>query len=430
MATADIHAVSADVKWHIESIDFRAGLAFATWRAPSTSVSPCASDEWPCLFFAPPNFIPEPIGNISLALSALRGSFTGGPRDGDREASFDTPEQVAEFVRRSYVNSAGGDGADGSGDNAPFLPVDPDSNVPSLDFSGSENKRDATRSLLHLVQQFHTVADSAGRASHADFQWGTAINMDCSDSLARGALLVLRDLLLRAPRTDDPQRLYAWRTTIRQYVHALSRLKLWPLLFSSQYASQLWELQSSLNNLPWWPDWWRHEHSKWPERGWSIFFLLAHGIDPDDPIGWDRYEYFARRYFLHEADRDDPVDLLKNLPLPEQFRALLDNDACARASLHHLLAVFFSSPQITCLASSQLIDVVLFACGCVVTAAKPGLPAPVAYPYQAPTAQQRLALKMISSTVVDWMLEHMPRVVFSPALESTIAQAKSVRYSL
>jgi len=433
--TSEKKVVPAEAKWRIESIDYRAGLAFATWREPRTPALPCASDQWPCLFFSPPNFSPEPIGNISLALSAFRGSFTPGPEDGDDEASFDSPEQIAEFVRRSYVGSASGDGAEGGGDNQPILPVDPENNVPRLEFpEDNTTESEATYSTLLMVKEFEKEVNNRTGDRSKRFSWHTKGNIDCRDALLRGALLVLRDIVMRAPRSNDASTLHEWHTKMRSFGGAVSRLGLWPGLFSVKYVSHLARLLRPLVNQEWWPRWLRFDSTSFPLEPETIMLLFTSGIALDDPDGWMFYRQVRHRrtiYFGHQADKEDPMQLLQSLPLPEQFSSLLDTDMARGASLYHLLPIFFSVPQ-TILSSPscrEIIDVVLFSCGCVVTAAKTCLPIPVTPFLSGPTEQQQVALQKISATVADWMLEHMPAIAFTPKLESVIAGAKGVRYA-
>lgn len=102
-------------RWRFESIDLRAGLAIAVRRPPRTTATELVCGEYPCLYFAPPYFQPEAIGNLAIAMAASRGSFAAGLYINDMEVSFATPEEVAAFVRRAYVGGAGGDGGDGGG---------------------------------------------------------------------------------------------------------------------------------------------------------------------------------------------------------------------------------------------------------------------------------------------------------------------------
>ncbi len=63
--------------WRLETFDLRAGLAFATYREAQRPDEQETHDmaDWPCYFFSPPDFDPQPVDNVALALAASRGSF-------------------------------------------------------------------------------------------------------------------------------------------------------------------------------------------------------------------------------------------------------------------------------------------------------------------------------------------------------------------
>lgn len=107
------------MEWHIDAWDPSGGRAFATQRTRDADVGdPDEEIFGPTVFIGPPSFRPEQLANIGIALSARRsGSFDSRvPMNREApEASFDTADAVADFVRRAFAGSVGNRGGDGGG---------------------------------------------------------------------------------------------------------------------------------------------------------------------------------------------------------------------------------------------------------------------------------------------------------------------------
>ena len=101
--------------WYIDTLDPRAGLAFASERTPDLLGQPDdvwdLDDEVSTVFVRAPGFLVEPVPNRAVALAAARGSFQFGLFVDGLEAPFDSVDDVREFVRRAYLRASGGDQA-------------------------------------------------------------------------------------------------------------------------------------------------------------------------------------------------------------------------------------------------------------------------------------------------------------------------------
>src|SRR5688572_24007071 len=89
--------------WRFDAWDFRAGLAFASYRPPDDYSQNYLNLDLPTLFLGPPDFRPEQLESRALALAACRASFQQGLFLNGRELGFAELSELIEKVRRAYV---------------------------------------------------------------------------------------------------------------------------------------------------------------------------------------------------------------------------------------------------------------------------------------------------------------------------------------
>jgi hypothetical protein len=91
--------------WFIDAWAVRDGVAFASLRSEHDI------DAVNTVFLSVPALEPIPVGRISTALRATRGSFQAGFRDAENhEIAFDNLTQIRELIRRGYLASGIGPG--------------------------------------------------------------------------------------------------------------------------------------------------------------------------------------------------------------------------------------------------------------------------------------------------------------------------------
>jgi hypothetical protein len=417
--------------WRLEAFDLRAGLAFATFR--SEQVETQEIEDWPCLFFSPPDFAPEPIDNVAAALAATRGSFDAGLIVADREAAFKTPEEVAEFVRRAYVSSASGDGSDGpGGGGGPIPPLPDDPREPFFPKFDPDEKEDtdrpsAGRALRHAIQDF--VRQMNGSVPPASFfvDWSKIRDSDPVESLTRGAVHLIAELLGRFPGPSSTN-LLRWLEDVRLLGDCISRLGLWELIFL-RHEADLSRLAWALRCRAGWVD-------RMCDREFLAFLFASRAI-PDSAA----VEALHRFYPLHlvpgpgtNASWGDPLEALGRLPLPAFASAMAPSDSTRLASIEHLLVGFVAAPwalltQLDARASRATLDMVVFASACVAaldisTATQP------CFPWMAPRVSplQMQLIRQAGAKGLAWLAEQLPVRGFAAPLEDRIRDARDIRY--
>lgn len=110
--------------WHLDALDARGGLAFASFRGPDLGAETLDMDA-PGVFVGAPDFRPETVASRGTGLAAARGSLQLGLFYDGTEVGFETLDDLVEFVRRCYIAGGGGDGAAGIGPGVPPRPEGP-----------------------------------------------------------------------------------------------------------------------------------------------------------------------------------------------------------------------------------------------------------------------------------------------------------------
>jgi hypothetical protein len=225
--------------WFIEGIDVRGGLAIATQRESDLLNPTTLVDGGASVFIAPPAFVPQYVASRSVGFSLARNRGRPGLFLHDQEVPFDSLAAVTEFVRRSYLRGAGGDGAGENGGSSP--PPSPEGGEPREPPEaglrgieggrGAGGDRDPVAALLTIAQENSKTSEDllVGRSSPGETLWEPTGMPDLRHRrLARGALRVLRELIERQPR-GQPAMLH-WDMTLEKLLAVLTRMALWPVM--------------------------------------------------------------------------------------------------------------------------------------------------------------------------------------------------------
>lgn len=340
------------MEWRIDAWDARGGCAFATQRNGDADIGDPGDDDYgPTVFISPPSFRPEQIANIGIALSARRqGVFDPRvPMNRDLpEASFETADAVADFVRRAYIGSAGNRGGDDGG----VIGVDGGPEAPPPSEPGEPG---AARGFLDAwtkgVRELEAVADFSCRFFGFEIPRIFAVPSSTTsgqlESVQSGALQVLATVLDAVPLNAlDTFRYEQWHLAASTLDAALTELGLW-----RSWLTMKDPLRSQIDHYL------RHRGSimfRPPEFlyfGDGILFaqmLLRWQPTVSDP------ENAAKRFQhnLHFTQHYDDYNYARNpAPPAERYEALFDwplpryvNMAPRSHSVGELLAAFVSSP--------------------------------------------------------------------------------------
>ena len=431
---------SNDAAWRLESFDLRAGLAFATRRPGQAQSQAQRVRDWPCLFVSPPGFSPEPVDNIAVALAATRGSFDAGLFIDGREMGFATPEDMAEFVRRAYVASAGGDGSDapGGGDLPPPLPPEGPREPPyrPIDLERGFEDGGGRAALWQGVLNFDKQAQRCPGGQSFTASWAGIAERPAARSLANGAMQTIAELLARCPAPAAAE-FDRWRTDLQTLGGCISTLGLWDALFEWHGSQLRHRLQSLGLRLPW--PWLRSPDVRY--LSYCIFIsslpmdLPHHQVDenyyvyPWHPNVGPRFEAFATPKIWSEA-----LESLGALPAPLYAASMAPEDLRERASLASLLSAFVSAPrallQLGKSDAQAALELILFASACVALVDGAGLTAgPSAFAGYGLTPLQTARLEALGRNGLRWLIEQLPTRGFEPSLEDLIPQAASLRYT-
>jgi hypothetical protein len=227
--------------WFIDAIDARGGLAIATQRQTDLKLD-ASADAGASVFISPPAFSPEFVGSRSIGFALARNRGQLGLFHMDDEVPFDNLAAVAEFVRRSYLRGAGGDGTGENGGSSP--PPSPEGGEPPDEpteglrgIEGGDESAvgtDPVAALLRLarINSGHSKQLPIGKSHPGETlskPVGTATEADLRRRrLARGALRVVRELIRRRPNRQ-PDKLH-WVTTLEKLAFVVTRMALWPVM--------------------------------------------------------------------------------------------------------------------------------------------------------------------------------------------------------
>ncbi|MCR5868230.1 hypothetical protein [Aquincola sp. J276] len=402
------------------------------------------------VYFAPPSFTPEPVANVALALGATRGSFRPGLFVDGREVWFESLADAGEFLRRAYVASGGGDGGDGEGDDDPSpplpeppdLPDGPEGEVDDVLADSQRNTVPAARVLLRMATELQRVIPGVEPGTSHDVVWRDIETADGLPALRAGATHMLRELLMRRPRTEEGHTYLRWLSAFRSWWRLVCNLGLRSILLDARGGAFRALLLA-----------WAKQHEPWLLRGPNdrlfpslLMALLVGGdarmryLDQGAPWLLEHWERWWHGEYLHPAflmpqshGGDTPPGLsmtnLRALPLPRWAWHLVGMDLEGRASLYHLLCTLVAQPQLS--TNPKHFELMLFACACVVGGRQPASKEWLFWGFEhafGPSDVEIGAARQVAHEALRWLEEHLPRSVFSEGYEQAITAAKDIRY--
>jgi hypothetical protein len=262
-----------------------------------------------------------------------------------------------------------------------------------------------------------------------------------AEALATAGLVVLAELLGRAPDPSRPGARQRWFEDVEALCNLLSVLGLAGLLQAPSYEFQLKRhLPQALIEKA--LDFGGRNEYGWlgPDERYTLGCLVLFGgavreLDPGElewflrhwkqgrfpgfPVLWNPAPFVAA---------NDPLELLMCLPLPASLHALVPADVRDRASVYHLLNVLVSEPQAVhqCGISRRLaLSVALFAAACI--ASRKAHPANMwmAHHLQVDAAARA---QRVTEEAYAWLAEHLPRRAYAEQVERLLGRSKLQRY--
>jgi hypothetical protein len=399
--------------WFNDAIDARGGLAIATQRLSDLKLD-TLDDCGASVFISPPSFLPEYVGSRSVGFALARNRAQPGLFHQDDEVPFDSLAAVAEFVRRSYLRGAGGDGTGENGGSAP--PPSPEGGEPrdspdglrGIESGGeSATGTDPAAALLAVatMNSTHSRSLKIGMSSLGETlskPIGAASTTDTRRRrLARGALRVLRELIRRRPN-GQPDKLH-WVSTLEKLLLVLTRMALWPVMVEEFH---------------------NHDAAAW---------LFGRNYQPVDQFDYYLYRFFSEypeRHPFYWLDSRWPVwtmtdmfDDLATFPVPPRTVPFAVKDG---QNLQALLSAAAATPEQLLHTKDNALEqecaeLAVFAAACLNLGGEysPGL----RYSHDDSYVEFVDRLANRSQT---WLGGNVPRFVYAPEVEMLIAQASAI----
>ena len=436
--------------WYIDSIDARAGLAFASERKADLSDAEQLLDTSLAAFVAAPDFRPQLGVSRTTAFAVARGSFQLGLFINDeKEVAFPSLPAVAEFVRRAYLRSSGGD--DPGTDPTPS----PDIDGPKIDGELEEKTQPSDSEGVDFVavlknerKRFHSESGILGTEESAKkFVWNM---LDDSSQKVEpnvhraviGGYRVLHELLRRCPRAGDLENARKWCEASRRLCHCFDQLGLWPFIshtiktFSCEKQirtlAKFLSAEQFLSHL-------RHMLDEQPANWAETIFLRellvnGHRLQYLEPL-WPYVCWPACALTDGIAHGFDPVDNLSYLPIPQDIETTIwgKTKPSDRMNLCHLFSSLSGCPNQEEWTEPAL-EVLLFISAYLVSPA---------YCAQRSNATRFwhvseftdvqpvmvTATEQVVKGAIDWLSDCLPKFAFSEDIESLISSAIELRYS-
>jgi hypothetical protein len=429
--------------YFIDSLDARAGLAFASYRSADLSNDDVDVDL-PSVFIGPPMFRPERVSSRGIAFAASRGSFQLGLYVDGAEVAFPTLEDVIEFVRRAYLRGGGGDGAGGIGPGVPQIPggaPERGGPLPVFDFEGEGVLGGMLQYAQLIAKMTHSVDYKPGEPYASTFH-KVPLNYppgrSDSQALAFGAVEIILELVDRFPVMGSDEELLKWFASAERLGHAISKMRLWRPLAAKPWHGMLDDAGLELGKRISDPVLTKlgpvaQNIRASGEGKLLVVFLLARTSDL--PVYWYRkltdfffnsmsdWSPFITRY----RSETDPVDDLANWPLSRSTTSFVGAAERNRASVYDLFSAVLGSPGVLAKgddAARRAAALVVFAATHIATFANPVVAL-------GPTSGELAdaALSESVRTALDWLAEQFPARVFPAQIEALIASASALRYA-
>jgi hypothetical protein len=419
--------------WRIDSLDARAGIAFASWRFADL-ISGNIEPERATVFIAPPYFRPDALSNRAMGLSASRGQAQLGVFVQESELAFKTLDALSEFVRRVYQSSGGGDLPGGGGmGGRPRPPLKPEGGEPVIGegapeelgggIGGAQSLVDVARLYYHIcsrlnftpgvpVQFENTVLSEASEGSGGGDDGGgategreTSTESDrADDSLLIGARELLFELVRRFPVHGKSTDILLWCESGTRLGEAIARLDLWRGIIDGPWRNILDQAGKRIDSTL---------SIGHPNR-WALMAALM----PQSLVlpEW----YFLKMAPVPGINRidSDPVDDLCAWPLPNDVSALIGS-TLPNPSAFHLMGAICGSPIKLCSASAtsaaRAAAIVLFSAAHIVAETT----CPVSSLWFN-TERHCEALKAATEVTREWLMQQWPVMVFPQAVENVI----------
>lgn len=418
------------VAWRIDSLDARAGAAFSSWRDPDLSSGKLAADT-AAIYLAPPYFLPEAVSSRGIGLGAARGRAQLGVFLSKEELAFATLDALAEFVRRAYLASGGGDlpggGTAGGGPRTP--PPEPEGGGPDTGGLAPPGE-EGLEAAWNVVGVAFGVRESASRLT---FTAGAPVSPASFDAnaeaaakptggsgdfgggtLVRGAEELALALLRRFPLKGRPSDVVTWGESSVRLGNAISRLHLWRSILEGPnhrvFDAAAQQIGHALD-VPTDP---RH-----------VLALIMQG----GPLIWPFYapwEFttFADTWSGFRGRDTDPLDDLAAWPLPSEMWQLVGSEPDPSA---------FNLMSAVCGAPAKLLGsgdgrlagraaAILLFCSARILAENTE-PFGVGW---GSGAMHEASLGRVTATSLQWLMGQWPAQVFPSQVEEIIAQAASL----
>lgn len=417
--------------WRIDSLDARAGLAFASWREADLSGGAPRLDR-DAVFLSPPAFSPEVLGNRAIGFGAARGHAQLGVFVDGEELAFETLEALTEFVRRLYVGSGGGDAGGGGGRPGP---PEPEGGGPPEGLTRRFREGEGAGAALGVLKVAAAAADLSKGLKYVGGEPVQAAALDTARTvvgtpagdglaIANGAAELVTEFLSRYPVGGQAEEVDRWLASAHRLGAAVTGLGLWPAILEGPFAPALDELCIRIvGTLGLTSDW------DVPRYLLPALFGLLHAEWPwPRRFPKDRLAYFAdyERIVLagarSRAASRDPLDDLEVWPLPDDIAKLVGS-AQRAVTAFHLVSTISAAPEK--LSEGQHIhmraaEILLFCVAHVLVEADPPLGSSwLRSPHRSSAAE-------MANRSLEWMSTQWPTFVFPRQVEALIGQASAL----
>jgi hypothetical protein len=417
------------VAWRIDSIDARAGAAFGSWRDADLSSGRLEADT-ASIYFAPPYFLPEAVTSRGIGFGAARGSAQLGVFVYGEELAFATLEALAEFVRRAYLTSGGGDlpggGAAGGGPRTP--PLAPERG--GLDLAGLGSPAEDLDGAWNVVGVASQVRETASRLT---FRTGTPVSPASFDgnaeaaakqggsgdlgggTLVRGAEELVLALLGRFPLNGRPLDIVPWGESSLRLSNAISRLHLWRSIMEGPNRSVLDAGAQQIGralNIP-------SDHP-------YLLPLIMQGGSPIWPLHlpWE-FLIFPVTWGNYRGVDTDPLDDLAAWPLPPEVRPLVGSSEPDPSAFHLMSAICGAPAKLLGSGDGFLAGrtaAILLFCAARILAENAE---PFGVAWGSGTLREA-SLGRVTTTSLQWLMGQWPTQVFPLQIEEIIAEAAAL----